>query len=439
MIMMKNRKLLIAIFLVITSVLAWQTGCSKGNKAGNVADDKEEIILRFAWWGSQVRTDATLSVIDMYTAKTGIKIEPEYTPFDSYFTKFNTLAAADDLYDLFQLGGGASTYAEQIESIEPYIEKGLIDVTDIEPAILNTNLYDGKLLGLTLGINSYGAMAYDPALFAEAGVPEPADDWTWADFEYAAMTIHEKLGIFGSSKINDSQAGFSMMYFDTGNHQIFNDTLTGLGYTDDAPIVNYFKMKQRLTDAGAYPDSGRISEIKDIEGDLLVTKEAAMTWISSNQFIALSSAAGRSLKPAFIPRRDKTAPSATQISSSQMLSIYNKSKYKEEAAKFISFFVNDIEANKILKGERGIPAPAAVRAALSEDLDEAGQKLYAFMDGVAATGSFAPSVPPEGQEIADQYTVLHEQVMAHQIMPEEAAVQLRKFAEEVFARSAKTK
>ena len=38
-------------------------------------------------------------------------------------------------------------------------------------------------------------------MFAEAGVAEPTDIWTWDDYANAANTIHEKLGIYGCSSM----------------------------------------------------------------------------------------------------------------------------------------------------------------------------------------------------------------------------------------------
>ena len=93
--------------------------------------------------------------------------------------------------------------------IDPYIEDGTIDVSDTTEAMLQTTRYEGQQVGLSNGVNTYG-IAYDPAMFAEAGVAEPADNWTWDDWKDACLTIHEKLGIYGSSKMNDFMAGASV-------------------------------------------------------------------------------------------------------------------------------------------------------------------------------------------------------------------------------------
>jgi multiple sugar transport system substrate-binding protein len=424
---MKKIAFLSALFFCAVMLFA-----APGKEQGNSSQAQT---IRFAFWGSQVRIDATTRVLEMYKEKTGVTVEAEFIPFDNYFTKFNTLAAAGDLYDVFQLGGGAGQYTEQIADMAPFIQRGLIQASDIDKPIMDANTFQGKLLGLSLGVNSQVCMIYDPAMFQRAGVPEPTDSWTWRDFENAALTIHQKLGIFGMSKMSDAQAGWANQYYDTGNHMVFNDALDGLGYTDDQPIIDYLNMKLRITRAGAYPDAGRLTEIRDAEGDFIVTGEAAMGWISSNQFVSMTTAAGRPLKLAFIPRRPGT-PSVTKVASSQMLSIYSKSKIQDEVAKFINYFVNDVDANLVLRGERGIPAPAHVREALAGNMDNNMKELYGFMDRVAATGTYEPALPIEGNEISTQFPIYYDQVLNGELTPAQLATEIRKFSGEVFARSA---
>jgi multiple sugar transport system substrate-binding protein len=148
---MKIGKLVMPLILCL-ALLA--TACAKGAEgAGQEGEsapaNPKDVTIRFAWWGSQARIDATLAVIDMYQEKTGVTIEAEYMPFDSYFTKFNTLAAAGDLYDVFQLGGGSGQYDEQIEDMQPFIDSGVIEASDIDQSIMDANKYKGKLLGLS--------------------------------------------------------------------------------------------------------------------------------------------------------------------------------------------------------------------------------------------------------------------------------------------------
>ena len=99
----------------------------------------DQITLRMAWWGSQSRHDATNKVIEMYEEQNpNVKIEAEFYDFDSYFTKLDTLVAADDVWDIFQLGGNFPKYENNIEMLGSYMDQGTIDVSDTTESFLKT-------------------------------------------------------------------------------------------------------------------------------------------------------------------------------------------------------------------------------------------------------------------------------------------------------------
>lgn len=401
----------------------------------NEGSNGEKIKLRMAWWGSQTRHDATVKVIELYESQNPhIDIEYEFFDFDGYFTKLNTLVASNSVWDIFQLGGNFPTYLEKIVPLDEYIANGTVDTSHTTDAYLLTTQYNGSQLALSSGVNAYG-IAYDPALFAQAGVAEPTENWTWDEWKQACLTIHEKLGIYGSSKMDDfisgcsmgvSQEDYALNFFATTNDK--------LGFDDPNMLVDYLAMRKELVDAGAYPDPGAIAEIKDIEGDYLVTGEAAMTWVASNQLKSLINAAGREIKIAPAPRKLADGPSGSVIQSSQMLCVSKDSKVPEEAAKFINFFVNSVEANEILQGERGIPIMDNVRMALQVNADETTNIMYNFVDliGSFETGEVNVISPESKTIIEDQYKLLVEQVIYGDKTPEEAAQEIYDFASKQF-------
>lgn len=436
---MKKKILSLISVAMVFTLTACSSGGDKTTNSNATADKNSSqapVTLRIAWWGSQARHDATLKVIDMYSKKNNIKLEAEYMPFDGYFTKLNTMVASNDLYDIFQLGGNFPTYLQQLEPLDDYISKGIIDVKNTDKSLLETTQFNGKQYGISLGTNTYG-IAYDPEMFKKAGLEEPKDNWTWDEFKTDALTIKQKLNKFGSSKIEDFFAGGTMAVpqYDKSK-SFFTKTRDGLNYTDDKYIANYLQMKYDLTKAGAYPDPGQIAEIKDIEGDYIVTGDAAMTFVASNQFIALSKAANRPLKLTTVPRRTSDGPSGIAMQSSQMFGVYSGSKHKEDAAKFISYFVNDNDANLVLKGERGVPIMSNVRKALEGSQSDSEKAVYAFVDKASKLADAQVILDPTQQpEIKDLYMRLQDQVIFNKISPDEAAKQLRTGAEQIFAKS----
>lgn len=442
---MKLRRLMALTTAAIMAASLTACGGQKAETNTQAADSRkesaaagEQITLRMAWWGSQTRHDATNKVIEMYEEQNpNVQIEAEFYDFDSYFTKLDTLVAADDVWDIFQMGGNFPKYINSIEPMDAYIEAGTIDVSDTtENFLATTRDNDGTQVGISIGTNTYG-IAYDPAMFAEAGLEEPSDNWTWDEWKADCLAITGKLGIYGSSKMDNFIAGVTQRASQAekdGN--FFKKTNDGLEFTDTATFASYMQMIKDLTDAGAYPDAGAIKEIKDIEGDYLVTEDAAMTWVSSNQIASIVNAAGREIKIAPVPRITKDGSYGMGVQSSQQLCMAKSSKNKEEAAKFINYFVNDIEANKVLNGERGVPIMSKVRDVVMEQADDSSKMIYDFVDKI---GNFPKEdcnviSPDPKTEIEDQYKLLIEKVQYGDVTPEDAAKQLVEFAESKFTR-----
>lgn len=420
------------------------TEAQKSEAQQGEPENEEPIKLRMAWWGSQKRHDITTEVIGMYEKEhQNVKIEYEFYSFDDYFTKLKTLVASDQVWDIFQLGGNFPMYKDKIYYLNDFIKDGVIDVKNIPNAYLQiTQDNEGNQMGLSNGLNSYG-IAYDVGMFEEAGVPLPAENWTWDDYASAARKVHEHTGHFGSSGLNTSEfiAGCSTyigQYGHVGEYAFFNLDLTGMGFDDPQMLTPYIKMRADLIKEGAHPDAGAEMEITNIENDFLVTGEAAMTWVAVNQFPTIydiCKGEGRELALATLPRIRPDGPSGVVLQSSQMLCVSKDSQHKEEAAKFISWFQNSTECNNVLQGERGIPINNDVRAALREKASDGQKIMYDYIDmvGKFETPEKVNVLSPDGQDqVVDLYRNYIQQVAAGEISAEEAADKTYEAAKAIF-------
>ena len=395
---------------------------------------KDKITLRMAWWGSQTRHDRTIEVINLYMQQNpNIKIEHEFYDHEGYFNKLNTLVASDEGWDIFQMGSNFPEYQSKIYALDEFIKDGTVDVSGTTDAFLRIAQDEkGTQVGLCSGVNTYG-IAYDPKLFADAGVKEPTENWTWDEFSNACKTIHDKLGIFGFSKMDDWQAGASMGINQEGfDYGFFKNDNSGLGFDDHTMLSDYIKMRADLVKYGAYPDPGALKEISDIENDFLVTGEAAMTWVASNQYIALCKAAGKELKLINPPRKTSNGPAGITVQSSQMLCASKDGKNPAEAAKFIAFFQSNVDANKILLGERGIPTFTAVREALSANLSKDESAVYDYVDRVGSFDTGGKKVNPSSpvciSAIQEKYKFEFDRVVYEEISADQASKLIYEFA-----------
>ena len=412
--------------------------------AAETTAEEEEITLRMAWWGSQNRHDKTIAAIELYESlHPNIKFEYEYYSFDDYFTKLKTLVASDEVWDVFQLGGNFPMYLDKIYPLDEFIASGVVDVSNISEANLKTTRdTDGTQLGLTNGINTYG-IAYDPAIFQEAGAALPTDDWTWEDYQAAADLITEKTGLFGSSTFltSDFIAGCSTYVAQQGalgENSFFNLDLSGMGFDDAQMLAPYIQMRADMIKKGSYPDAGASAEVTNIENDFLVTGEAAMTWVAVNQFPTIYDVCeqqGRTLALATVPRVTKDGNAGATIQSSQMLCVSQDSAHKEAAAAFISWFENDIDCNNILQAERGIPSNEKVREALAATATPGQQIMYDYVDKVSQmpTPKEYNVLSPDGQDqVQDNYLNYIQQVVSGSITAAEAAEKTYADAQAIF-------
>ena len=85
-------------------------------------------------------------------------------------------------------------YADGLEPLDEYIDKEGEEYKDnFYSTLWNYNSFDDTTYGIPVGFTTH-ALFYNKDLFAEAGVEEPTDSWTWSDLQTAAKTIEEKTG-----------------------------------------------------------------------------------------------------------------------------------------------------------------------------------------------------------------------------------------------------
>ncbi len=369
--------------------------------------------ISFMWWGSDTRHQKTIEVIEMYEELTGLNIEYENYDGSGYWTSFQAKMAGDDLPDVFQMGNNWATYYDTIYPLNDYIEDGTIDTSAISDTMLSVtmNQANGDITGISNGTNAR-CFAYNPAIFDEAGVEYPTENWTWDDFAAACRKIHEVTGNPAISTLEYNSLVFSAVTQWKEGYNFYNMEGTDFDFEGDTePIAYIIDLLVELMKEGCIADYGVQNEIgTNIEADWIAYGDAAMIMLSSNQFQALSNVAAESdieLELCTIPRVHADGQSGMAVRSSQELCIYSKSEKKDIAANFINFFENSIEANKILNCERGVSVNSDVLAALKEDeelTDATTAKVYTLIDLLGSmedTANTSPAEPTANEEICD--------------------------------------
>lgn len=379
-------------------------------QAGEYPDYSGET-LSIMWWGSDTRHEKTIKVIEMYEELTGIDISYEYMDGTTYWTSFQAKMAANDLPDVFQMGNNWLTYYDTIHPLNEYIENGTIDTSNISDAMLATtiNQANGDVTGISNGTNAR-CFAYNPAIFDEAGVPYPTDNWTWDDFASACRKITEVTGNPAITTIEWETITYSAVTQWKEGYNFFAMDGSDFAFEGDTePITYIMTLLTDLMEEGCIGDWGIQNEIGgNIEADWIAYGDAGIIMLSSNQFSALSKVAAESgieLELATFPRVKADGQSGMVVRSSQEMSIYSGSDKKDIAANFLDFWVNNVEANKILNCERGVSISSEVLNTLQADsglTDETTAKIYAFIDKVGSfpdTANSSPAEPAAAEEI----------------------------------------
>jgi multiple sugar transport system substrate-binding protein len=409
---------------------------------GEAMAEGEQIELRMIWWGSQNRHDRTIQVIEMYEAENpNVDIVYEFVGWGDYWTTTATQAAGGNLPDLMQ-----HDYARLEEYVardlllplDGYADSGAIDLSNVPNASIQGGRIGGTLYGINLGNNSF-AVVMDADAFAQAGIEIPPQDWTWQDFENIALELHDKLGIWGAGPDTHTYNWWRAAYMGYGE-SIFAADGARLGYTDDQPFVDLLSMVKRLQEAGAAPTrEEELARFADTgpENSPIVTGESAMAYYWSNQIVAIQSAAGedRNLILHTLPRPEG-GQSTNYLKPSMFWSITKHANHPAEAAKFINWFTNSIEANEVLLAERGVPIAAHVQEGLQPLLGRPQQIMFDFVSLVETDSS--PIDPPDPAGWGDVSANVYEPevidpVLYGLITPEEGAAILREKGNEILA------
>lgn len=353
--------------------------------------------LRLLWWGGQARADRTLAVADLFAkAKGSAPLEGEFLSWNDYWPKLATQTAAGNAPDVIQMDYRFIVEYATREAIAPLDEYlgGVLNLADFDEDQLNGGKVDGKLYGISLGANSV-AMLVNTTAFGEAGVEPPNRDTTYADLKTMCEAFRDA-NIRGGMKAMSDGSGTEPM-LDNWSRQR-GKTL----YTADGQLgPNVDDMIEWFTMWNEWRDAGLITSAEDTaldtgapEVSMVALNKSAMMPSNSNQLIIHQSINPDALTITNYPRIAKGVGGGHYRKPSQFWSVSGSSASKEAAAEFVSFFVNDIEAGKILGVERGIPCSKAVRDAISPDLDAQSQVALNFVANLGDLLGPLPAPPP---------------------------------------------
>ncbi|MCW4116004.1 ABC transporter substrate-binding protein [Aurantimonas sp. MSK8Z-1] len=361
--------------------------------------------MRCVWWGSAERNQRTQAVIDLYVKQnSGLAITGEPIAGSDYWVKLATAMAGRNIADIFQLEPSTiSDYSGRgaCMKLDPFVGSAL-DVSNFAEGTVKLTTIDGTLYGVGLGLNSF-AMLYDADAMAAAKVEIPRDrQMTWTEFAALAKAFKAN----GPKKRNYWAAPYGARYFylfdvwlRQKNKELFKDG--GIGY-DASDAEEWFAYWEdlRQNDLCVSADI-QTRDDNSIETNSLTLGNSAIGFAYSNQLIGYQKLVPGTLDLTAFPKME-SGPSGHYYRPGLIWSIGATSQNGEAAARFISYFVNDIEAGKILGVERGVPLSLPVREAILPGLNETEKKTIAYIDFLADKVVAYPPPAPIGANEFDR-------------------------------------
>ena len=387
--------------------------------------------LRVSWWGSESSNALYLGEADLFSQATGIEYEAEYLSWDDYWTKINTLAAANDLPDTFRMDYQyILNYVNknQLMDLTPLVESGAIDLSKVPDSAISGGRFGEGLYGINAGSNGL-TTAVNAKLVEDAGMEVLSNEATWEEFEAWAIEFHEKTGLYGADLfgLKDFNGVFRIFARQRGE-ELYNAAQDGAGFQPET-LAEYFASVKRLQDAGATQNIA--DAVTDIgkENYPFSKGEAASIFTVTDSYTTYAAV----LKDAFgeVPMRLIPGAAATKamfVKPSQFLSIAASAEKVDEAAQFINYWVNDEEANLFIAGRRGVPINPEIATLVGQFLDENSMAVFEYMNMMAeyASDLYAPDPQSHG-EISDEYNRQVQAVLYGESTPEEAAQALVDF------------
>lgn len=357
--------------------------------------------LRLIFWGSKTRADVTNTAAELFSKKEGGSVQSEFLSWNDYWPKLATQTAGGNAPDVLQMDYRYIVEYATRQAIAPLDEfiGNALNLGDFDKDQLEGGSLGGKLYGISLGANS-SAMIINTNAFQEAGIEIPTN----------ALTYDDLRAIGEAFKRANIRGGIKAIADASGLEPFLENWLRQRGkalYTPDGKlafeaddIVQWFKLWAELREAGiCVTAEDQALDLGPLESTMLVMGKAALLPSNSNLLVALQAMVKDKLTMCGFPRVMKDAGGGHYRKPAMLFSVAGSSNQKEAAAKFISFFVNNPDAAKILGTERGIPCSAAAREAIAPTLNENSRIA---LDFVANLGDLLGPIPPPPPKAAGE-------------------------------------
>lgn len=392
---------------------------------------EEPLTIRFAWWGSAARAEVYNAICDAFEAAyPQYRVEREYAPgLAAFFEKFATQVAGGNAPDVVSMHPRyQADYATRgvMADLAPYIESGIIDISNLNESVLASGMVNDVLYGLPQGVNVSEWFA-NKTYFDEFGIDLPDQNgfWTWDEFVDNCYTFR-KNALAAGKDVYMAEESFEYNYFRlyarSRGYEIFTED-GALGH-DAKLLADWWNMWKQMQADDVIPSAEDtiIDKSASLEEKFFTTGKVATLEKAISQFDQYAAACPFEIAILHTPSGKNG--NGVYIEGCHIgVSAQADERHRETAATFVNFFVNDKRSVSHLQLQQGIPANSAMSEMVYSLLNKDQQQIVAWITNWIDNLGLPSGVnPPNGySEIANLFEEYRQYVSFGSMTAEEAA------------------
>lgn len=342
---MKARNLIVVLVLVaLLPSFMYAGGTQETQKVE--APEKAPVVINYYEWDMP----NSQFIADFEKENPGIKVEVHIIPANGErATKLDILAMSGSDMDVMPIADGDQFLRfdnGMLANLDAFIKRDSFDMNyAFGPYAEWGKAGNGSYYGIPYRMTKT-MVFYNKNMFTEAGIPYPTDEWTYDEY----IEIAKKMATWGKNK----------NIYGTYTHTYANEWATiagqvgtwftpqGLSNIKDPAWVKALQTRRMLDEQGIQMSYSQIKAAKAvINSSFLGGKNAMVTagsWLVRDMKNKEKFPFDFEVGIAFMPRYDESVQGLRSNFSVSILGIPEKSKHKEEAWKFIKYYVEKASA-----------------------------------------------------------------------------------------------
>ena len=439
--------------LLITAMLCGLTSCGKDGEMSSAGEDQDNPVaaqvntsvdepgddvadLGFIWWGGAVREERTQAALDLYHGNNpGVTFEMESLAWSDYWNELVAKHNSDSLPDIVQIDYtflDSSVHNGMLADLTPYLADGTLDLSGVDPGLISAGTVNGRVYAICAGVN-VPTLMYNKTLLNELEI-EIKDNMTLEEFYEVARQVYEKSGV--KTDIAHGMSFNFLPYILRAKDitKLFNND-NSLNVSSAADFEEFFSIYETGVSEGwimgndVYADN-LVDGSVDKNPLVLYTTPETQSWCAffwSNQLTTLTDVAPDGVEIGITTWPSSDPAKSDFLKPAMFFAVTTGAGENEAAAvRVINYLLNSQPANEVMLAERGIPASAAVAAAIAPLLDQSGQTITTFINDVVAPNSsnISPSDPEAATEVYNYADELVSKILEGEMTAAEAAQKL---------------